>query len=52
MPARGQRPGLRLAVADDAEDDEIRVVEGRAEGVDEGVAELAALVDRAGRLRA
>ena len=51
MPARGQRPGLGLAVADDAEDDEIAVVERRPERVDEGVAELAALVDRARRLR-
>ena len=50
VPARGERPGLRLAVADDAADDEIRVVEGGAVGVGERVAELAALVDRARRL--
>ena len=43
-------PGLGLAVADDARDDQVRVVERRAVGVREGVAELAALVDRAGRL--
>src|SRR4051794_22083561 len=51
VPARRQRPGLRLAVADDAEDDEVRVVERGAVRVDEGVAQLAALVDRARRLR-
>jgi hypothetical protein len=39
--------GLRLAVADDAGDDEIRVVEHRAERMAQRVAELAALVDRA-----
>ena len=50
MPARRQRAGLGLAVADDAADDEVGVVEGRAVGVRERVAELAALVDRAGRL--
>ena len=51
MPARRQRPGLGLAVADDAGDDEVRVVEGRAIGVRQRVAEFAALVDRARRLR-
>ena len=51
MPARGQRSGLGFAVADDAGDDQIGIVEGRAIGVREGVAELAAFVDRAGRLR-
>ena len=45
-----QRAGLGLAVADDAGDDQVRVVEGRAVGVRQRVAELAALVDRAGRL--
>ncbi len=50
MPARRERPRLRLAVADDARHEEVGVVEGRAERVGEGVAELAALVDRAGRL--
>ena len=51
VPGRGQRPGLRLAVADHAGDQQIRVVEGGAVGVGEGVAELAALVDRARCLR-
>ena len=44
--------GLGLAVADHAGDEQVGVVEGRAEGVDEHVAELAALVDRAGRRHA
>ena len=43
-------PGLRLAVADDRADEQVRVVERRAVGVRERVAELAALVDRARRL--
>ena len=51
MPRGGERPGLRLAVADDARDDEFRVVERRAVGVRQAVAELAAFVDRARRLR-
>ena len=51
MPARGQRSGLCLAVTDDAEDHEIAVVERRPERVDEGVAQLAAFVDRSRRLR-
>ena len=50
VPARGERPRLRLAVADDARDEQVGVVERRAERVHEGVAELAALVDRAGHL--
>ena len=50
MPARRERPGLGLAVADHAGDQEVGVVERRAKGVRERVAELAALVDRAGRL--
>ena len=50
MPARRERPGLGLAVADDARDEQVGVVEGGAVGVRERVAELAALVDRAGRL--
>ena len=46
VPGRRQRPGLRLAVADDAGDDEIGIVEHGAERVTERIAELAALVDR------
>ena len=51
VPAGGERPGLGLAVADDAGDDQVRVVERGPVGVAQGVAELAALVDAAGRLR-
>ena len=51
VPAGGERPGLRLAVADDAGDDQVGVVEGGPVGVGQGVAELAALVDGARRLR-
>ena len=50
VPRRGQRPRLRLAVADHARHQEVRVVERRAVGVGERVAELAPLVDRPGRL--
>ena len=50
MPAGGQRPRLGLAVADHAADEQVGVVERRAVGVHERVAELAALVDRAGCL--
>ena len=51
VPGARQRPGLRLAVADHAGHDQVRVVERRAVGVGERVAELAALVDGTGRLR-
>ena len=49
LPSGRQRTGLGLAVADDARDDQAGVVERRAEGVAERVAELAAFVDRARR---
>ena len=49
VPTGGQRPGLRLAVADDAGDEQVGIVEGRAVGMGQGVAEFAAFVDRAGR---
>ena len=48
LPRPFERPGLGLAVADHARRDQVRVVEHRAEGVHERVAQLAALVDRAG----
>ena len=51
-PRRGQGTGLRLAVADDARDDEVGVVERRTRRVGERVAELAALVDAPRRLHA
>ncbi len=50
MPAGRERRRLGLAVADDGRQDEVGVVERCAVGVHERVAELAALVDRAGRL--
>jgi hypothetical protein len=50
VPARRERAGLGLAVADHAGHDQVRIVERRAVGVRERIAELAALVDRAGRL--
>ncbi len=50
VPAGRQRAGLRLAVSDDAEDGEVRVVESRAVGVKERVAQLAAFVYGSGRL--
>jgi hypothetical protein len=51
VPARGQRSGFRLAVADRARDEQVRIVEGGAERVREDVAQLAAFVDRPRRLR-
>ncbi len=50
VPGGGERAGLGFAVADDDGDDEVGVVEGRAEAVGEAVAELAAFVDGAGGL--
>ena len=47
VPARRERPRLGLAVADHAADDQVRVVERGAIRVDQRVAQLAALVDRA-----
>ena len=51
LPGRRQRTGLRLAVADDAGDDQFRIVEGRAEGMAQRIAELAAFVNRSRRRR-
>jgi 1,4-alpha-glucan branching enzyme len=51
VPCGRQRTGLRLAVADHARGDQIRIVEHRAVRVRERVAQFAALVDRAGHLR-
>ena len=51
MPGRRERAGLGLAVADDAGDDQVGIVECGAIGVHQRVAELAALVDRARRFR-
>src|SRR5262249_52483985 len=51
MPARRQRSGFRFAVADDAGNDQIGIVERRSVGVRDGIAEFAALLYRTGRLR-
>ena len=51
MPARRQRPRFRLAVADDTSNNQIGVVERRAVGMRDGIAKLATLVNRTGRLR-
>ena len=51
MPGRGERTGLGLAIAHHAGDDQIGIVERSAVGVRHAVAELAALVNRARRLR-
>ena len=48
MPAGGERPRFRLAVADDAGDDQVGVVERGPVGVAQGVAEFAAFVDQPG----
>ena len=50
VPGGGERSGLGLAVAHHARHHQVGVVEGRAVRVDQGVAQLAALVDRTGRL--
>ena len=50
MPARGERAGLRLAIADHAAGEEIGIVEHRAVGVQERIAELSPFVDGARRL--
>ena len=49
MPARRQRAGFRFAIADDATDQQIGIVEGGAVGMRKRVAQLAAFVNRAGR---
>ena len=52
LPRRREGTRLGLAVTDDAGDEQVRVVEGGACRVHQRVAELAALVDAAGRLHA
>ena len=51
MPRGGQGAGLRLAVPHHAGGDEAGVVHHGAEGVGQGIAQLAPLVDGAGGLR-
>src|SRR5438552_708468 len=50
VPACRQWSGLRFAVPDDAEDLQLRVVEGGAVSVRERVSQLAPFMDRSGRL--
>ena len=50
VPARGEWSGLGFAVADDAGDDQVRVVEGGSVSVAQGVAQFAAFVDATGSL--
>ena len=52
VPAGCEGSGLRLAVADDTGDDQVRVVERRPIGVAQGVPKLAPLVNAARRLGA
>src|SRR5262249_59417241 len=51
MPACRQRSSFRLAIADDAGNDQIGIVESCSVGVRDGIAEFAALVYRTGCLR-
>src|SRR5579862_2947906 len=52
LPRAFERCGFRFTIANHACDDEIRIVECRAERMRERVAELAAFVDRSGNMRA
>ena len=49
VPGSRERSRLGLAVTDHAGDDQARVVERGPEGVDQGIAEFTALVDRSGQ---
>ena len=51
MPRGGQRPGFGLAVSHDAGDEQVGIIESRAECVRNRIAELATLVDRTRCLR-
>ena len=51
MPGGGQGAGLGLAVAHHAGGDQVGIVRHGAEGVGQGIAQLAALMDGAGSLR-
>ena len=51
LPCGRQGTGFRLAVADDAGDDQIGIVERRPEGMAERIAQLATFVDRPRRRR-
>ena len=49
VPGSGERPGFRFAVTDHGGDDQVRIVEGRAAGMRQHVAEFASFMNRAGR---
>ena len=51
MPAGGQRAGLGFTVADHAADQQFRVIEGGAVGVQQGISQFAAFIDGARRIR-
>ena len=51
MPRGGERPCLRLAVADDAGHDQVGIIKGGAVGVHERVTQFAALMYRSRRFR-
>ena len=51
MPGGGERTGFRLAVADSDGNDEIGIVESGSVRMRDGIAQLAALVNRTGRFR-
>lgn len=51
MPARRERPGLRLAIANDASNDQVWIVERRAKGVGKRIAQFPAFMYRPRRFR-
>src|SRR5580693_5598034 len=51
VPARGQCAGFRLAIANHTGDDQIRIIERSAIGVNQRIAEFSAFVYRAGSFR-
>jgi hypothetical protein len=51
MPCRGQGAGLGFAVADDAGDDQVRIVERGPKGMADRITQLAPLMNRPWRLR-
>src|SRR5260370_41027448 len=50
VPGRGERTRFGFAVAHDARNDQVRIIECSTRGMSERVAELSAFIDRAGRL--
>src|SRR6202020_3525751 len=51
MPTGSERTGFSFSVANDATDNQVRVVEGGPIGMGQRISELAAFVDRTGRFR-